>query len=143
MKNFMLIVSILIFLIGCSINNSEYEYKKLQEENTKLLKTNEDLEKENKRLEAEVDELINGAPELLKKIQIAYNTTNYNDVKVIFNRIDYKYKYSKEYTNAKVIFDNVLKNEEAEKQKHLASLNKLKKDVDTVSGTTGTVNNFV
>lgn len=136
MKVFILIVSVLVFTSGCSINNSEYEYKKLQEENKKLTKENESLKKDKERLEVQVDELVNGAPELLKKIQIAYNTTNYNEVKVIFNRMDYKYKYSKEYTNAKVVFDKVLKYEETEKQKRLASLNKLKKDVDTVSGTT-------
>ena len=63
---------------------------------------------------AENEELNNGAPRLFAQIELAYESTNYMEVKNIFTNLENRHPASGELKNAKVIYEKIIKFEKVE-----------------------------
>jgi len=130
MKKTILLFTIIIALGACS--NKKKEAK---------------LENRISELETQLDECKNGADKLLAKINISYDNENFESVKSIYFEFENRHPEATEFQEAKTIYNNVLKVEEAnrkeaeriaakEKADKLKALDKLKKKYDDVSGIT-------
>lgn len=137
MKKLSTYIIAFIFTIGCV---SKSDYNKLKGEND--------------RLQAELNEFKEGPQKLLANIKINYEASQYVAAKVFFDQLKDKYPDSQEYSDAKLIYDEIIEIEKIEEEKQqaerlkkiaeqealeaekLKSLNKLRKKFDDVSGIT-------
>lgn len=121
----------LVLLEGCMVDTSKQT----------------ELENRIKELEIEIDDCANGSDKLLAKIQVAYNDENFDEVKDLYALLESRHPESAEYVEAKKLHAVIIEREEKEREEKirlekkerdekLASLNKLKKNVDDVSGIT-------
>lgn len=119
------------FILGCGVNKAEYNR----------------VVEENQRLKAELDEVQNGADRLFVKMQNLYSEKKFDELKQIYTLFQEKHLDSELYNDVKKIYDEVIKLEKEEeerilaenekkRQSKLASLKKLKKEVDDISGVT-------
>ena len=86
-----------------------------------------------------IEELKNQPSELLLQIKSYYSNTQYHNLRIAFQKMKELYSGTVEYEEALKIYDVVLKFEDELKQENeekTASLNKLKKQFDDVSGIT-------
>ena len=138
---YLLLLTPIIYLTSCSDKEKEAE-----------------LEAEIIELSSQLDECENGSDKLLAAIEIADKKKNITEVKILFEEIEDRHPESKEYTLARKIYDKIIAEEKAKKDKllreiklkekeekkkndlakkeRLRSLNKLKKNFDDVSGIT-------
>jgi len=138
---FLLLLTPIIYLTSCSDKEKEAE-----------------LEAEIIELSSQLDECENGSDKLLAAIEIADKKKDNMEVKILFEEIEDRHPESKEYTLARKIYDKIIAEEKAKKDKllreiklkekeekkknelakkeRLRSLNKLKKNFDDVSGIT-------
>tara|TARA_B100000795_G_scaffold256048_1_gene228194 strand:- start:428 stop:1258 length:831 start_codon:yes stop_codon:yes gene_type:complete len=138
---YLLLLTPIIYLTSCSDKEKEAE-----------------LEAEIIELSIQLDECENGSDKLLAAIEIADKKKNNTEVKLLFEEIENRHPESKEYTLARKIYDKIIAEEKAKKDKllreiklkekeekkknelakkeRLKSLNKLKKNFDDVSGIT-------
>ncbi len=112
-----------------------------------------ELEKRIAELEVQLDECQNGPEKISGKIQAAFNENQFESVKQLFSEMKEKHSGSTFYSQTKEIFDQVLameeklkeeeiKKAENEKAEKLKALNRLKKNLDDVSGTTWYKNSY-
>ena len=138
---YLLLLTPIIYLTSCSDKEKEAE-----------------LEAEIIELSTQLDECENGSDKLLAAIEIADKKKDNMEVKILFEEIEDRHPESKEYTLARKIYDKIIAEEKAKKDKllreiklkekeekkknelakkeRLRSLNKLKKNFDDVSGIT-------
>ena len=138
---YVLLLAPIVYLTSCSDKEKEAE-----------------LEAEIIELSSQLDECENGSDKLLAAIEIADKKKNITEVKILFEEIEDRHPESKEYTLARKIYDKIIAEEKAKKDKllreiklkekeekkkndlakkeRLRSLNKLKKNFDDVSGIT-------
>ena len=133
---------LLLLCVPLIFSNCSNEEKELELQNeVKSLKS------QVYELNDELDECENGSEKILAKIKIANNNNNNSDVKSLFLDLEKRHPESSEYTEAKNIYNEVIKKEENEKERlrkeeerlkneKLKSLKKLKKKYDDVSGIT-------
>jgi hypothetical protein len=137
MKNYFLIMLSAFLLISCGVNEEEYNK----------------VVAENKELKERIEELENGAPRLLGEVKKYYSSKDYSNVKRNFEKIKEQHFGTPEYEESLKIYEIVVKIEKEEKAKiqrekeqkekeRLASLSKLKKQVDDVSGITWYTNPY-
>lgn len=108
---------------------------------------NSELENKIKELETQLDECQNGAEKLFSRMKIAYDETDFQKAKVIFEDLKGRHPDSEFFSQGQEIYslivneeDRILKEEERKRAemeaKRLASLKKLRKKFDDVSGVT-------
>jgi hypothetical protein len=129
MKRSLIILLFIILLLSSCVSKSDYKL----------------LQEENQTLREEIEELKTSAPKLLAILKISFEENNYNKCKEIFEDIMKKHPESDEFKEAKLIIDQIIFEEKAEKERlqrklveieteRLKALNKLKKKFDDVSG---------
>ena len=146
----------LLIITSCGVSKADYD--KIVEENTVIKNESSTLKAKIEKLEAEIDEIKNGADRISKKIEISFKDKDYRSVVSFFEELKVKHPTAKEvdlnqskYNDSKQILDDIEKKEKAEKDKlakeklaeekraeelKKASVNKLKKKQDDVSGIT-------
>jgi hypothetical protein len=134
-----------LILTSCGVSKQDYE---------KITLEYEQLKEENESIKSQLDELENGAGRLLEKMSVAFNDNKYTQVKSTFQNLKDRHFDSEQFKEGQKIYDQVIEYEKLEeekrkqeqeekkleeerlKQEKLASLNKLTKKHDDVSGFT-------
>ena len=109
--------------------------------------TNAKHQKEIAALQQQLDECQNGADKIFAKAEIAYDKQDFETVKALYSEMEKRHPEAPQFEQTKVFYDEVVKIEEAERKEkerlaeeerknRLASLNKLNKKHDDVSGIT-------
>lgn len=130
MKKAVLLSALAIILVGCSDEQVRLKYEEKIAE-----------------LEQQLDECKNGADKIFAKAELAYNENDYGSVKTFYTEMEKRYPDSPHFSETKKMYEEVLAIEEAKRkekekiaaaarEKRMASLKKLRKKYDDVSGVT-------